>query len=230
MSRQLTVVFLVVALAFVGCAGSQPASPKEQGTLTAIGGRRDFGDFSLELPIGWSSVSPDREKTKCMLLLGGDRWTNAKAMIKVDVGSPTLPTPAEMAQTIAKSSGGHVLPQAVDLDGENGITVQTSSTTTLSTPREVIIVYRNGKVYLIMAGPLRRPMCQSPWSMSGRRGNGRTSPHVWPVRVYRSSMIRIPPAGTVIANKSFPASLDLRSSESVPSQMMLAWTGKYGTI
>lgn len=126
-------------------------SSQDAGTIGAQATRQQFGTFSFEVPAGWSSVTPDRDKTKAMVLLGGTNWQNSKAMIKVDVGSPAFPTAQEMANNFAKSADGRAMPDTLDFDGE-AATKATTSSTTLATPREMIIIYRDGKVYLVMAG------------------------------------------------------------------------------
>ncbi len=72
-------------------------------------------------------------------------------MIKVDVGTPAFPTSQEMANHFAKRDGGQVANETLDFGGEAATKVTTSSTT-LVTPREVMIIYRDGKAYLVMAG------------------------------------------------------------------------------
>lgn len=112
---------------------------------------QSFGDFSFSIPDGWTVVTPDRDKTKAMLLLDGSNWQNAKAMIKIDVGTPAAPTAKQLAEGFAKSAGGNVSKDTLDFDGTPGISASTSSNE-LTTPRNMIVVYRDGKVYLLMAG------------------------------------------------------------------------------
>jgi hypothetical protein len=71
----------------------------------------------------------------------------------VDVGSPSLPSPQALADTFVKSLNGKVAKNTVDVDGEKGVRVTTSSKT-LNDPRIIIIVYRGGKAYLIMAATI----------------------------------------------------------------------------
>ena len=120
-------------------------------TSAAQAERQAFGPFSFEVPAGWSSVTPDRDKTKAMLLLDGTNWQNSKAMIKVDVGTPAFPTAQEMAESFARTAGGQLASQTLDFDGESAMKATTSSTA-LTTPREMIIIYRDDKAYCVMAG------------------------------------------------------------------------------
>ncbi len=133
--------WLVVAAsipAIFGCETNDPIT------------RQHFGEFSFEIPGGWSNVTPDRAKTKARVLLDGTNWQNAKGMIKVDVGTPAFPTAAEMAKSFATSADGRVAPGTLDFDGEIA-TKATTSSTNVSKPRVIIIIYRGGKSYLVMA-------------------------------------------------------------------------------
>jgi hypothetical protein len=47
--------------------------------------------------------------------------------------------------------GGNVSADTLDFDGTPGVSASTSSTE-LTTPRNMIIVYRDGKAYILMAG------------------------------------------------------------------------------
>ena len=149
---------LLAILCAVGCTGKS-TTPAE-GDTTSVSRfsesavpdeSKSFGDFSFQTPSGWSVVTPDRDKTKAMLLLEGTTWQNAKAMIKVDVGSPAAPTGEQLAEGFANSAGGKVSPDVLDFDGTPGVSVSTSSTE-MTTPRQMIIVYRDGKAYLLMIG------------------------------------------------------------------------------
>ena len=111
--------------------------------------KTSFGEFEFAIPAKWSSVRPDREKTAVMLLLNGTAWNNADAMIKVDVGKPAAPTAEELAKALA-GRDGKVYPDPVLVDGAKGVKVETSSTD-MSRPKFAIVVYRDGKAYLIMA-------------------------------------------------------------------------------
>lgn len=130
-----------------------PVHSRPDTSTTALRARLQLDEFSFVIPGGWSSIAPDRTKTKAMLLLGGTRWDNAKGMIKIDVGVPTCPTVQETADSFARGGKGRVSPDAVNVDGEKGVRVATSSRS-MSVPREVVVIYRNGKVYLVMAGAL----------------------------------------------------------------------------
>ena len=161
MSHCLKCLVIVASIATIlGCGNNDGTLPQDSAnipsqdpaTIAAQAIRQQFGEFSFEVPGGWSSVTPDRDKTKAMVLLGGTNWQNAKAMIKVDVGTPAFSTAQEMASNFAKSAGGQVAPETLDFDGETA-TKATTSSTRLATPREMIIIYhRDGKVYLVMVG------------------------------------------------------------------------------
>jgi hypothetical protein len=145
---------IVGTMIFVlGCGNNEATNipPQDPDAIAAGAQRQQFGVFSFEVPGGWSSVTPDRGKTKAMILLGGTKWQNSKAMIKVDVGPPAFPTAQEMAQNFAKTVGGQVAPETLNFDGETA-TKATTSSTSLTTPREMIIIYRDGNAYLVMAG------------------------------------------------------------------------------
>lgn len=123
--------------------------------------RHGFGDFSFTIPNEWKLVTPDRNKTKAMLLLDGTSWQNAKAMIKVDVGSPTAPTAEALAKTFAAEVGGTVSQEPLDFDGASGIYVSTSSTN-LATPRIMILILRRNQLYLVMAAAVTEVDVSSP--------------------------------------------------------------------
>ncbi len=150
---------LLVVLCFIGCkdghappaAGTSTPSTSASTEADTNNGPRSFGDFSFSIPSGWSVVTPDRDKTKAMLLLDGTNWQNAKAMIKVDVGTPTAPTAMQLVEGFVNSAGGTVSADTLDFDGTPGVSALTSSTE-LTTPRHMIVVYRDGKAYLLMAG------------------------------------------------------------------------------
>src|SRR5205823_85467 len=76
-------------------------------------------------------------------------WNNADAMIKVDVGKPSAPSAKALAKALA-GEGGTIYPDPVPIDGSDGIKVETTSTD-MSRPKFAIVVFREGKVYLIMA-------------------------------------------------------------------------------
>lgn len=154
--------FLMAILCLAGCGDSstQPPDAPETpaGTTANTEDLRDdphqFGDFSFSILKGWSVVRPDRDKTKAMLLFGGTSWRNAKSMIKVDVGAPVAPTARQLAEGFANNAGGTVSADTLDFDGTPGVVASTSSTD-LTTPRSMIIVYRNGHAYLLMAGAVQ---------------------------------------------------------------------------
>jgi hypothetical protein len=122
----------------------RPAPNANSATTPAV--RLDSENFSFEVPKKWLQGRSDQKKTKALLLLGGSRLDLAKGMIMVDVGVPVFPT----AQAMAESFHGQVAKSPVDVDGEKGLLVTTSSDN-LDKPRTIIIIFRGGKVYLIMA-------------------------------------------------------------------------------
>lgn len=50
-----------------------------------------------------------------------------------------------------KMTGGNISTDTLDFDGTPGISASTSSNQ-LTTPRNMIVIYRDGKPYLLMAG------------------------------------------------------------------------------
>lgn len=161
MKRCFTTVLTAALICVAGCRDdtAQPsATENTQLSPTVASGEQNselnnFGDFSFSVPKGWNIVAPDRGKTKAMLLLDGTDWQNAKAMIKIDVGTPTAPSAKQLADGLANSAGGTVSTDSLDFDGTPGVSASTSSTT-LNTPRDMTIIYRNGKAYLLMAGAI----------------------------------------------------------------------------
>ncbi|TWU34510.1 hypothetical protein [Novipirellula artificiosorum] len=124
---------------------------KPTGTRSAeMSPSADFGNFTFSVPNGWNAVSTDRSKTAAMLLLGGKVWQKSDAMIKVDVGNPSAPSPKELAEAFAKQNGGTVDGKTKSFDGVDGVCVTTSSTT-LDKPKSLTILFRGGKAYLVMA-------------------------------------------------------------------------------
>jgi hypothetical protein len=111
--------------------------------------RTSFGAFEFAIPSGWASIKPDREKTAAMLLLNGTAANNADAMVKVDVGKPAAPTAKDLAKALA-GKDGKVYPDPVSVDGTDGIKVETKSTD-MSRPKLAIVIFRDEKVYLLMA-------------------------------------------------------------------------------
>jgi hypothetical protein len=149
-----------LAIAVAGCSKPDPQTAAPQATPEAAaedgsGTRKQCEGFSFEVPTGWSSVPPDRPKTKAMLLIGAEPWNTAKGMIKIDVGAPATPDLKTMAEGLAGNFGGKVQPGQVDVDGETGVRVQASPQGPSLAPREGIVVFHSGKMYLIMAGAVR---------------------------------------------------------------------------
>jgi len=148
----LSVACLMLTV-LAGCGRQEASSPTvpppaEMAQAPAMGPEsHDFGDFSCLIPDGWTVVSPDRDKTKAMLVL--QEADEVKAMLKVDVGTPTAPTPEALARQFAQSTGGKVLPQGVDFDGVPGVGVMTASKT-MDMPKNVVVLFRNEQVYLVM--------------------------------------------------------------------------------
>ena len=126
------------------------APTKQSSTKPAL---TSFGAFLFEIPIGWTRVQPDREKTAAMILLNGTTWDRADGMLKVDVGKPALATARQTAEALA-GKDGRVLPEPVSLDGVEGIRVETTSTD-MSRPRFAVVMYRDDKFYLVMAASAR---------------------------------------------------------------------------
>ncbi len=75
-------------------------------------------------------------------------------MIKVDVGAPSAPTPQQLAESFANSAGGSISSEERILDGSPAA-VATTPSSDLSKPQTMIIVYREGKAYLLMASAVQ---------------------------------------------------------------------------
>jgi hypothetical protein len=160
MRAQTAFLLTAAAMSLIGCrddaTAQRPVAPTLSRTAPAnvesdANASHEFGEFSFAIPSGWTVVTPDRDKTKAMIVLDGTSWQNAKAMIKVDVGTPTAPTAKQLAEGFANNARGTVSAESLDFDGTSAVSASTSSTT-LAVPRNMIIVYRDGKAYLLMAG------------------------------------------------------------------------------
>jgi hypothetical protein len=114
--------------------------------------RTSFGTFEFVIPAKWSRAKPDRTKTAAMLLLNGTVWNKSDGMIMVDVGKPAAPSAKELAQALA-GKDGKVHADPVQVDGSEGIKVETTSQD-LSRPKYAVVVFRDEKVYLIMAAQM----------------------------------------------------------------------------
>jgi hypothetical protein len=145
-------LLLACPVIVTGCGSErapQPQAPPVSVPVKAAT-RQVFGEFSFEVPNGWTSVTPDREKTRAALLFGGPRWDSAKGMLKVDVGVSPSKTAQEMATAFAQASGGQIDPTPIDVDGEKAVRVTTSSSN-MSMPRLFVTVFHDGRAFLIMA-------------------------------------------------------------------------------
>lgn len=106
-----------------------------------------------------------------MILLEGTDWQNAKAMIKIDVGMPAATTARQLAESFAKNTGGSVSTDTLNFDGEPGVIASTSSND-LTTPRNINVLYRDGKAYLLIVGRLQVSMLVLPCRTFAKHGNG----------------------------------------------------------
>ncbi len=164
MQIQKVILLTTPLLCLIGCGDNTTIQPPvvEQSTASTAAATTDgdqssahqFGAFSFAIPKGWTVAAPDRDKTKAVILLDGTNWQNAKAMIKVDVGTPTAPTARKLAEGFASSTGGTVAAESLDFDGTPAVSASTKSTT-LTTPRNMIVIYRHEKAYLLMAGAVK---------------------------------------------------------------------------
>jgi len=132
-----------------GDPSKSDSSPAVTGQSASAPALTSFEGFDFAIPAGWSRVVPDRSKTKATILLNGTTWNNADGRLIVDVGKPSFPTAKQTAQALAGSEG-----VAISLDGQDGIMVSTASTD-MSKPQHAIVVYRDDKVYLLMASGVR---------------------------------------------------------------------------
>lgn len=156
---RFTIQFSMLLATILPCGCNNSPSPIDPSSSTrsdelantdkAASTSQKFGDFSFEVPAGWTVVEPDRSKTKAMLVLGGGNGQQVLAMIKVDVGQPAAPTSRQLAEAFANSSGGTISETPIDLDGSAG-TLATTPSNDLATPKNMLIVFRGQKAYLIM--------------------------------------------------------------------------------
>jgi hypothetical protein len=148
--------FVLIAI-LAGC-DKAPNGPARGETAAApqaaavVAKRERFDGFSFELPNGWSRVTPDGENTQALLLFGGERRDSAKAMIKVDVGTPASKNPKTVAASLAQDFGGNVQPEPADLDGARGVQVLAPPAGSGLSSKNAIVVIRHGELYLIIAG------------------------------------------------------------------------------
>ena len=138
----------------VKLGGAATRTVNRSSSASAVSPERDsrqfsFGPFRCEIPAGWTRMRPDRKHTVALLSKSGVPGAWSEGLIKVDVGRPAYPTARQTAQAFA-AEGGRVHEEPILLDGVEGVRVQTDSSD-LSRPREVVVVYRGGRVYLIMA-------------------------------------------------------------------------------
>ncbi len=108
----------------------------------------NFGPYSFNVPIGWKQDFPDQLKTAAVLLLNGRTWYKADGMIKLDVARPAFPSARATAIEMA-GKDGRVLPGVVQVDGVEGVKVETPSTD-MARPCLAVALFRDQKLYLIM--------------------------------------------------------------------------------
>ena len=122
MARLLICVLVALSLvASSGCGRNKELPPQDHpSSIAATATRQQFGEFSFEVPGGWSQVSPDRSTTKAH---DPTWWNELDEFEGNDQGRcwfARIPTVQEMAKGFAQSVGGQVLPNAVDVDGVSG--------------------------------------------------------------------------------------------------------------
>jgi hypothetical protein len=145
---KLLIASVIGLLFVVGCDRNAPIPPSQQlplGEATSGGMLEEFDGFEFEVPAGWKRVSPERTKTKAMILLNGSAWDNSDGMLKVDVGKPSLPTAQETARAFAGNDGVHI-----SIDGQDAIRLSIAGAD-MSAPQQAVVVYRDERVYLLMA-------------------------------------------------------------------------------
>ncbi len=134
------------ALAVESNTGGAPYSGIQE-TVT------EFETFSFVIPARWTSMPPDRGKTKALLVLTGGNPGGAMAMIKVDVGKSAVPDLRTAAESFAKSFGGTVDAESVTLDGVEAFRVTTDSKR-LEVPSHALLLSKNEMLTMVMgAGP-----------------------------------------------------------------------------
>jgi hypothetical protein len=136
--------FALIGLFFLaGCAEETPLSQ------TIV----QFDGVEFPVPKDWTNVKSEQLKTKAFLVHQraskkaepAKMSKNVNGVLMVDVGQPTRPTAEETAKAFDGSEGVKIL-----IDGAEAVRIETTSNN-LSKPRHVAVVYRDGKVYLIMA-------------------------------------------------------------------------------
>ena len=124
-------------------AGAPERPPAAASTPTS------FGAFDFNIPAGWSNAGTAAGKAKAVIILNARTRPPADGVLRVEAGRPTLPTARQVAETFA-ADGGRVIPDPVSIDGVEGVRVETTSTD-LSRPRHVVVVFKGDQAFLIMA-------------------------------------------------------------------------------
>lgn len=120
-----------------------------------------FGPFACTIPSGWMVFPPDGRNNIAVIVPKGTTKETIKAAIRVDTGTPNEPTPMELAEQFTKRTGGVIVDKRMELDGEECVAATTKSNT-FKTPRNMIIAFRNGKVFLLMAGGVKDVDLETP--------------------------------------------------------------------
>jgi hypothetical protein len=141
----------ICVAALFGCGIKETPQNDATQSAGAIKTPERFEGFAFELPDGWIRVEPDQPTTRAMLLLGAERWNLSEAMIKVDVGKPVVNDCTGVAKKFADDLGGAAKQEAIVVDGEKGIRVTfTKAAPTLAQPTDVVVMMREGRLFLIM--------------------------------------------------------------------------------
>lgn len=140
-------VVLAVAIGNAGASG-QTAAPRMRGTPPPI----LAAGASFSEPRGWTRVqTPEKSRTIGRFIDPGSTSEAPRRMILIDFGRPTERDARASAEGLAKQWGGAVKEQ-VALDGVPGYLVAAENRGPGLKPVVGIVVHREGRAYLLMAG------------------------------------------------------------------------------
>lgn len=140
-------VVLAVGVSASGAFGQGfvPKAKAAKGPIVAAGA-------SFSEPAGWTRIQPPNTKTIGWFVNPGANSKDATRMILIDFGRPTERDARTTAEGLAKQWGGAVLKEPAKLDGVAGYRVHAEARGPGLKPVEGVVVHREGRAYLIMAG------------------------------------------------------------------------------
>jgi hypothetical protein len=107
---------------------------------------------SFSEPRNWVRLPVKKSKTKGFFISEDSDPKAPSAMILVDIGKPVESDARKTAEGLARNWGGKVLEETTELDGEVALRVHVANPGEGLRPKEGIIVFRDNRVYLVMAG------------------------------------------------------------------------------